>query len=260
MAFVELAAYCRANLPMTSTSTDAEQVELSLPSSAQTRLAFYAVPTKEAAIYKEYLYPLAERYGFTPIMAVDVLSPGDNVMAKVEALIGRSAIVIADIGTQNTTNEAMMALSRPSPEDQLIVIARSAGDVPTELRQRFPVLIHTEKFTPEFMAALAGAVGKTFERMSSRLSQSLSDEPQRLIDKGEFRASVLASFSLLEYELQLSMKEMDALPFRSSRLILRQLIAAAAENDVISVDLASELLHHASVRTIASVLPINMFQ
>jgi hypothetical protein len=79
------------------------------------------------------------------------------------------------------------------------------------------------------MAALAGAVGKTFERMSSRLSQSLSDEPQRLIDKGEFRASVLASFSLLEYELQLSMKEMDALPFRSSRLILRQLIAAAAE-------------------------------
>lgn len=110
MAFVELATYWRANLPMTSTSTDAEQVELSLPSSAQTRLAFYAVPTKEAAIYKEYLYPLAERYGFTPIMAVDVLSPGDNVMAKVEALIGRSAIVIADIGTQNTTNEAMMAL------------------------------------------------------------------------------------------------------------------------------------------------------
>ena len=96
LIFTELLEYWTSErLISLSTSTEAEpQAELSLPPTAQSRLAFFAVPTQYAAIYKSRVYPIAEKYGFRPVMAAEVVAPGDNLMAKIYALIERSALVV----------------------------------------------------------------------------------------------------------------------------------------------------------------------
>lgn len=212
LALRELREYWSKQVIALSTSTEPEpQAELSLPPDAQTRLAFFSVPTRFAALYKARIYPIAERYGFNPIMAIDVVAPGDNIMAKVYALLERAALVVADVGTPNTVFEVGMVLSRRGAKKPLILIAEDLAAVPFDLKEHI-VLRRPASFEEE-PGTFIGELEKEFEIAFAGISKSLEDEPNRLLQAKEYRAAVIAVFSALEHELRKLMGGNNSMPF-----------------------------------------------
>ena len=245
-AFRELLEYWSSSLISLSTSTESEpQAELSLPPTAQSRLAFFSVPTRYAALYKSRVYPIAEKFGFSPVMAAEVVAPGDNLMAKVYALIERSALVVADLSSPNTVLEVGMVISKEGLSKPLILIADDQTSVPFDLTQhlviRRPRTLDDE--SSDFLRSLEGAFAGAFEK----LSPALEDEPSRLLAKKEFRAAVIAAFSLLEHELRqlFELYGLDAFAARSSLVMLLEF---SRSKEVISQEEFKQMRQHATVR------------
>ena len=244
--FRELREHWTSQLVSQSTSTELEpQAELSLPPSAQSRLAFFSVPTRYAALYKALVYPIAERYGFSPVMAAEVIAPGDSLMAKVYALIEKAAVVVADLSTANTLFEVGMVLSKEGMTKPLILIAEDEASVPFDLSNyrviRRPRSLDEDSspFTKELESAFAGA----FEK----ISPALEDEPNRLLVKKEYRAAIIAAFSLLEHELRQHLELLNLDTF-SSRSSLGSLMEIARSREILPPKVFERLRMHASMR------------
>jgi hypothetical protein len=244
--FQELLEYWSSKVISLSTATEPEpQAELSLPATAQSRLAFFSVPTRYAAIYKSRIYPIAERYGFSPIMAADVVAPGDNIMAKVYALIEKSALVVADISSPNTMLEVGMVLSKEGLSKPLILIAEDQASVPFDVSSH--LVIRRPRSIDEESPAFTKSIESAFASAFSRISPTLEDEPNRLISKKESRAAVIAAFSLLEHDLRqfLELSGLDAFAGRSS---VTMLLEFARSKEVLSTKEFQQIKGHAIVR------------
>lgn len=246
IVFRELLEHWSSKVISLSTATEPEpQAELSLPSSAQSRLAFFSVPTRYAAVYKARIYPIAERYGFNPIMAADVVAPGDNIMAKVYALIERSAIVVADLSSQNTMLEVGMVLSKEGMAKPLILITEDQASVPFDIAGH-QVIRRPRSFdedSPAFIKAIESAFANAF----SKISPSLEDEPSRLLEKKEYRAAVIAAFSLLEHDLR-QLFELSGLDIFAARSSLGMLLEYARKEEVFSDKEYQKIRSHVAIR------------
>ncbi|RQU17572.1 SIR2 family protein [Burkholderia cenocepacia] len=254
--FRELLEYWSSQVLSLSTATEPEsQVELSLPAIAQSRLAYFSVPTRQAAAYKALIYPIAERYGFSPIMAADVVTPGDNLMAKTYALIEKSAIVVADLSSPNTMLEAGMVLSKEGMSKPLILVADNQASIPFELSQhiviRRPRSLDEE--SPDFIKSFESVLADAF----SKISPSLEDEPNRLLAKKEYRAAIIAAFSLFEHELRqlFEASASDRFAHRSSMLML---LEYARSKEVLSFKDVEALRQHMKTRNHVAHTPIEI--
>lgn len=196
--FQEIKEYWDEELIKNSTVMSDETLsELSLPRDSQTRLCYFAVPVKLHSYYKDYVFPIAERFGFTPITAMDVLSPGDNYIAKISTLIDRATLVVADASTPAALSELGMATAK---RRRIIIIAEKGSKIPLDIDQ-FAYIQRSNLYKPpdqKFISALE----KIFKKFSKELEEKLYDEPRRLLEKKEYRAAVISSFSLLETELR----------------------------------------------------------
>lgn len=246
IVFRELREYWSSKVISLSMATEPEpQAELSLPSSAQSRLAFFSVPTRYAAVYKARIYPIAERYGFSPIMATDVATPGDNLMAKVYALIERSAIVVADLSSPNTMFEVGMAISQEGMAKPLILIAEDQATVPFDVSNH--QVIRRPRSLDEESSSFIKAIELAFADAFSRISPSLEDEPDRLLKKKEYRAAVIAAFSLLEHDLR-QLFELSGLDLFASRSTLRMMLDYAKKEEVFTTQEFGRIRSHMIVR------------
>ena len=255
VAFRELREYWADKLPLMSTSADSEsQLDLALPALVQSRLAFFAVPTYAAAFYKRTVYPIAEKHGFSPVMAVDVLAPGDNIMAKVQALLEKSAVMVVDLDSPNAAFEAGLALSDDRFMHRLIVIADDRNSVPSELRM-LPIIIREwswvdddELIETQAFNSFTDQLSAQFAKAYSEISPTLNDEPKRLLSKNEYRAAVLASFSLLEHELRAALDPVSwsRIPPPRGPLSIRAMLTALSEQ--LGPELSAKLSDHLVVR------------
>lgn len=246
LAFKELLEYWTAKLIALSTSTESEpQAELSLPPTALSRLAFFSVPTRYAALYKSRIYPIAEKYGFSPVMASEVVAPGDNLMAKVYALIERSALVVADLSSPNTVFEVGMALSKEGLNKPLVLIVDDESTVPFDLTHH--IVIRRPRLLDEDSSAFIKSLESAFSEAFKKLSPALEDEPSRLLSKKEYRSAVIAVFSLLEHELR-NLIEATGLSSFASRSSLMMLLDFSRSREIISREEFDTLRKHATVR------------
>jgi SIR2-like protein len=244
--FRELREYWTSQVISQSTSTELEpQAELSLPPSAQSRLAFFSVPTRYAALYKSRVYPIAEQYGFSPVMAAEVIAPGDSLMAKVYALIEKSAVVVADLSSANTVFEVGMVLSKEGMAKPLILIAEDEASVPFDLAGH--AVIRRPRTLDDESTSFTKALESAFANAFQKLSPALEDEPNRLISKKEYRAAVIAAFSLLEHELRQNV-EMAGLDKFMTRSSLGQLLEFARSREMMEPKLYAQIRAHVSTR------------
>lgn len=85
--FKELREHIRDNVIAVSKVTEERPLqELLLPRDAPTRLCFFSLPLELLPFYRERVFPVVEETGFVPVTADDVVSPGDNISAKLDAL------------------------------------------------------------------------------------------------------------------------------------------------------------------------------
>ena len=222
-AFTELRNYWDKHLISASQVKEEHSLrELSLPPEASSRLCFFAIPMTVLWFYKERVFPIAREHGFVPVMGDDVVSPGDTIRAKIEALIQRSQLFVVDASSPNTLFELGMTRGRVDSA-QILVIAPSPVELPFDLSE-VQTLVRSDLATTE-SEEFVFAVDQWFAAAANRFAPRLAAEPRRLLRAGEYRAAVIASISLLEVFIR---KQVDAPSGVSARRVhLRVLLEKA---------------------------------
>lgn len=199
-AFDELEEHWRNNVLDASTVTEEEPLrELRLPKDVSSRLVFFSMPLQQLAIYRDRVFPLVRSLGLVPVTADDVISPGDSVNAKIDALMDRAIAIVVEVGSAWTAAELNLAQSRardaessgrPVPK----IIALSAGDPVIEARLERQLVISMD---------WSSEINPGLDRLIAELRQVVpierqNSEPQRLLEAHEYRAAVIAAMSALE--------------------------------------------------------------
>jgi hypothetical protein len=207
-AFRELSEYWRNKVLTVSTVTEEEPLrELLLPRDASTRLCFFAVPLHRLRYYRDLVFPSVEALGLVPVTADDVVSPGDSIIAKIDALMDRSIAIVVELGTSWTGIELQLALSRiqdsseGTRKPQVIVISQFDEPLP-ESHHHLVHLIRLDavEAAPERLIRVLREVVPVSGRR---------DEAQRLLESGEYRAAVIAAMSYLEGTLRQMLSKPD---------------------------------------------------
>ena len=246
--FKELREYMRDNVIAISKVTEERPLrELLLPRDSTTRLCFFSLPLELLPFYRERVFPVVEDAGFVPITADDVVTPGDSISAKLDGLIDRASVMVAELTSSGTMAEYRMAIARIKGTEietshrkplQLIVVVTDDEQLPPDA-QGFPVLVRPRKVTddPEgFIEDLAG----TLRGIAEQFGMENEAEPRRLFDVGEYRAAVIAAMTLLEAKLR---DRMNNIPWPQARrpLPIRSLIDQAVEHRIIPREFMSRL-------------------
>jgi len=227
--FDELAAYWRENVLEVSTVTEEAPLrELKLPKSASSRLVFFAVPLHRLPIYRTRVFPAITALGLVPVTADDVISPGDSVSAKIDALMDRAVSIVVEIGSTWTSAELRLALGRAQESSsgndrplQVVVIGESlptslATTLDRHLVTRLETVTESDEGLQRLVEILAYVV---------HTQQEFGDESRRLLAAGENRAAVISALSLLENTLRKQLGKADWSDVRRP-MSLQQLINA----------------------------------
>lgn len=238
----ELAAHWRDNVLDVSTVTEEQPLqELLLPRNAASRLCFFSLPLHRLPFYRDRVFPAVAELGFVPVTSDDVVSPGSNISAKIDALMDRATVIVVEIGSPGTIAELGMALSllrgtdlerarRPAlvvigPEDAL---PSKIADFSGVMFSRIDDQGDADLLVSRLVAVLSGLAPAQERRQA---------EPQRLLDAKEYRAAVISAMSYLEQVLRerLSKPEWRSV---SRPMSLRNLIdRAVAEGELSAVSL-----------------------
>lgn len=257
--FAELREYMRDKIISVSRVTDEQPLrELQLPRNANTRLCFFSVPLSLLPFYRERVFPLVEQIGFISISAEDVISPGDNISAKIDALIDRAVVMVCDLSSQWTQAEYRIALARQKAKSEnkqskpfhLIAITQSFENLPPDLLDRV-ILSRPDIYGANDIGE--GEVDNFVMRLVALLAnialQQLrltATEPQRLLQAGELRAAVLAAVSLLEVTLRNRLGKSDVSD--EKRMSLRRLIDVAENRGQLPPQSKERVLQWISIR------------
>jgi SIR2-like domain len=194
--FEALHAYWREELIDESQSTDERALaDLKLPPGSS-RTCYFAVPIELLSWYRENIFPIVIRSGFVPVAARDILTPPGTVTAKVDALIDRAALVIAEVAGPNALFELGLAMRVHSREDVLL-IADQGTAIPADI-EGYQIIIRPQDLT-EAADALAPKIEIWFHDRSGRIAGYRGEsEPERLIAAREYRAALIAAVAMLE--------------------------------------------------------------
>jgi len=200
-AFEELRDYFTANTLAASQAVDEESLQqFKLPVDSASRLCFFSVPLKLVPIYREIVYPIAREFGFVPVSADEVISPGDAIVPKILALIDRAELVIVDVPTAGSPFELQLALARLGSERVLAIAETSETSIRSDMRVVRRILRPKDFSVGD--GDFVGVLRQWFEARSQELQPKISAEPMRLLEMREYRAAIISAISLLEVSLR----------------------------------------------------------
>jgi hypothetical protein len=267
--FKELREHIRDNVITVSKVTEEKPLrELLLPRNAATRLCFFSLPLELLPFYRERVFPVVEEVGFIPVTADDVVSPGDNISAKLDALIDRAAVMVTELTSPWTMAEYRMAFARIKGAEvdlaqhkslRLIIVVTDPDQIPPSA-QGFPMLRRPDTFTgdPEgFIAAL----GEMLRGIAEETGVARQAEPQRLFEAKEYRAAVISAMTLLEATLR---ERLNRITWQSTRrsLSMRSLLDEAMEQGAAPPDSKSRISGWMRLRNevVHSSMPVSRAQ
>src|SRR6266508_3532425 len=107
--------------------------ELRLPP-GRSRLCYFAVPLPLLPWYERNLFPVVDEYGLVAVNATEVITSEDAGQAKVDALVERAGLVVADLSTPYANYELVLALSRLD-RDRVLGIVPEDATVPLDVQE-----------------------------------------------------------------------------------------------------------------------------
>lgn len=243
--FKELKQYWTASyLAKNIITEDSAMAELALPDDAQNRLCFFSIPVKLLPFYKKYIFPIVKRMGLIPISADDVISIGDNWVAKITALIGRSEFVVVDIATQNTYFELGIAQTKKLKANKILIIQEQDAPIPSDISDQLVLMRPSDPYEePEFFAE---HIENWFIEILEPLRGSYLEEPDRLLKKKEYRAAVISAISLFENYIRERLSDYTNL--RKASKSLYSLVQLALDYELIQPNNMAELKEWMYVR------------
>ena len=198
--------------------------------------------------------------------ADEIISPGESIVAKIEALIYRAFLVVVDASSEFTLAEARMALRRNEP-GKLCVIIEEGASIPVEIqhseilresdlaseedvfpsieRQRIKILRRPDLVSVEVQQFL-GDLEAWLREAADGLEPRLSSEPQRLLRAREYRAAVISAITNFEATLR---EKLEASLDRDGKLMFpREMLGAATKANLLTEVEARKILKWRRIR------------
>jgi hypothetical protein len=200
--FEELRAHFNSEVGRVSQPVEDEvaaQLVLPATTTSPSRLCFCSVPVRLLAWYRSEVFPAIEAAGYVTVTRDEVLVPGGNAVATVNALLARSAFALIDASSFSTGYELTSALAVLPPERVIVIFDRSQPVSPVLrgplLHVDVPLILRDEDPTV--------AADSLVTQIRNRLAQSAPPawQPQTLLNQGHPNAAVVAAFGLLEEAL-----------------------------------------------------------
>jgi hypothetical protein len=239
--FEQLLKYWTDHIVAQSSAAKEEiKAELSLPNGTPSRLCLFAVPFAAQALYREHVFPIAEKNGFTPATADEVMSPGENIFAKVAALIDKADVVVIDVSSPNALMEAGYALAR-RPGDRRVVLVHDEGTTPPVDLAQHRFLVRPSAIGDHFDSFVQG-LDDVLAKLAAELGVRLLEEPERLYKAREFNAAIIAAIASLEAELRRVVGQ------RSDRSPTRHIVEVAKRDGLLSPSEASRVIESMRLR------------
>lgn len=175
--------------------------------------------------------------------ADDVISPGENYLAKIDALINRVSLVVVDVSSDFTLAEVRMAMARNAP-NKLIIIVEEGAQLPFDI-QNYRV-VYRPKITSVEIDPFINTLGEWLADVAQELEPSFSHEPRRLLQAKEYRAAVIAAITYLET----SLRERLDLPKSEKRRIIsvREMLNIAHNQELLGKYEVKQILEWLKVR------------
>lgn len=247
--FEELRDYWNREFPNVATITEEDpliELNITKDTSELSRLCYFSVPSSTLSLYKKYIFPIAETYGFAPITADDILSHGNNVAAKISSLIERSSVVLIDVASQTNLYELALVKDIQAKRKKIrtVLITDRESSIPTEFANEF--YIYRDRNIFETIEELAARLENTFALLYEELQEGFENEPERLIEKKEYKAAVVASVTLLESQLRNKIEKRFDLRFKPYSL--RQMLDLALKEVLLTKRQHSNLVQWVATR------------
>ncbi len=213
--FTELKDYWNEEvLKLPTVSEEATLAELALPDDTNNRLCFFSIPIKLLPFYKKYIFPIAAKKGLVPISADDVISIGDNWIAKVSALINKAEFIVLDLATQNTMFELGLVLSQSKHTNRLLIIRSENSPIPSDIQNLLYISRPDNPF--EAIDELSDRIELWFRDVVEPMKTTYDEEPNRLLNKKEFRAAVISAMTLLEVFVRQRVENIKDVPIKTT--------------------------------------------
>ncbi len=236
-----------ANNTLEATVKTEEDVlaELMLPKEAKTRTCFFLLPRETLNFYRKEIFPIAEKFGFTPISSSDIISPGDSVSAKLSSIIERSEFLVLDISTRSTMLEAGIVFAQRDDLQNILVIKDPEADLPLEWLSKV-TLIRPSNLRSD-MDEFLFKIENWFIILSEKMQPELDQEPKRLLEIKEYRSAVISAIALLEFQLRQRFirNTNDDRKYNSS---LSSLIRQAEKIELVNIEEANKLRSWVEIR------------
>jgi HEPN domain-containing protein len=199
--------------------------------------------------YEQNLFPLVDRIQFLPVSAADLITSPDVWRAKVDGLIGRATLLVADVSTPAAIYEFAAGIANIGAHSVLGIVPEGIA-VPANLanykilRRPSDIEDASEGFVHEFMLWL--------QQAAAQVEEPPNDEAYRLLREGHYAAAVLAAARTLEGALLEVLTQKNGageFPRRSFGSLLRAAVAAevlpqdALDVLIPAVRLRNELAH-----------------
>lgn len=256
--FNELRDYWREKVVTSSHVTEEGPLrELSLPQDSVNRLCFFALPLNVLPFYRDRVFPIVRNLGLVPVTADDVISPGDNFLAKIDALLSRAVIVVVDASSEATLAEMGMAMAR-TEQSHIMLVLEEGAQLPTSLRN-VQVVVRPDLTSIEIQPFLE-RFQEWIEERAAEVGPRLSDEPMRLLEAREYRAAIVSAITHLEA----SLRDRLDLPLSERKRIvsIRQMLELAREQRLLGKYESQQVLHWLKIRNeiVHTHAPVNLQQ
>lgn len=180
------------------------------------KMCFFSVPYSKLSLYKKYVFPIVRKYGLIPTAADDFFLPGDNISAKISAIIQKSSFAIIDMsdGNMSVNMEAGIILEKNIP---CVIVSSNRDLIPIEMTVNYIINGDFDTGLDELLSAIEDRISY----ISEELQKDPYHEPQRLFDLKEYNAAVISSVRLLEItltEYRLRTEDIEKIPNASASL------------------------------------------
>lgn len=195
--FKELKIYCDKNVLKNSTFVQREPIkQIFNNEGSQNRLCFFSVPYSTLPLYKELVFPLVEKNGFIPISADEVITTGDTFIAKISALIDKSELIICDIDGNNKNVLHELNIINGNKNKKILIVENEKNSCTDKYK-----INNSTYIVKDDNLDFVKKIDIWLKKISPIFYNDFTEEPFRLLKKGEYRAAIISAFSLLEIEL-----------------------------------------------------------
>jgi len=167
--------------------------EMKLPDD-ENRLCFISAPYNRLLQIREFIYPALYECNITPISLEEVISQGDNMQKIVESLITKSHFCIIDLSEDNPNVQYEYLYSLKVENKIIISIAEKNSPLPSYAKEKLVIFYENSALG---MLSLQKNIAEQLTKYNIN-GNYFQIEYKRLFDKGEYTASVISAYRLLE--------------------------------------------------------------